>query len=91
MEGPAAAFVGSLLASKLIYVVKLIEIPCGVLLLAGRYVPLALTFLAPIVFNIFWFHVTLAPEGAPMGIAILLMELFLLWNYRSAFAPLFKS
>lgn len=65
---------------------KTVEIVCGVLLLSGLYVPLALTVLAPIVVNIFLFHLLLAPGGVAIAIAILAIELFLAWSYRSKFA-----
>lgn len=65
---------------------KTIEIVCGLLLLAGVYVPLALTVLAPIVVNIFLFHLFLAPGGMAVSVALLALELFVAWSYRSKFA-----
>lgn len=91
MQGASADFVGLLIVSKLLYVVHLIEIFCGTLLLSGFYIPLALLVLAPIIFNIFWFHLMLAPEGAPLGVVLLGMELFLLWNHKKAFSSLLKK
>ncbi len=91
MEGQAGEFIALLMASKLLYAVKFIEIASSVLLLSGRYVSLGLLLLAPIIFNIFWFHVMLAPEGAPMGVALLAMEGFMLWNHKKAYAPLLKQ
>jgi len=60
------------------------------LLLIGRFVPLGLTILAAIVFNIWAFHILMAPEGFPPALVVTVLELFLLWQYRSAFAPLLK-
>lgn len=65
---------------------KTVEIVCGVLLLAGVYVPLALTVLAPIVVNIFLFHLFLAPGGMAVSVALLALELFVAWSYRSKFS-----
>ena len=90
MQGDSADFVGLLLKSKLLFVVKALEVSCSLLLLSGLFVPVALLVLAPIIFNIFWFHITLAPEGAPFGIALVLMETFLLWTQKAKFAPLLK-
>ncbi len=91
MQGDSQAFIMLLVTSKLLYVIKGIEVACSILLLTGFFVPLALTLLAPVIFNIFWFHVTLAPEGAPMAIGIVVATLFLMWNYRKAWSPLFKK
>lgn len=66
------------------------EVLASLLLLSGRYVPLALTVLAPIVVNIAFFHVVLAP-GLPMVVLLVGLEAFLAWSYRETFAPLFKA
>lgn len=65
---------------------KGLEVICGLLLLSGLFVPLALTVLAPIVVNIFLFHTVLAPQGAPLAITVLVLELVLAWSYRTRFA-----
>ena len=41
----------------LLVVEKSLEIICGILLLANRYVPLAIAILAPLIANIFLLHV----------------------------------
>lgn len=64
---------------------KLTEIVCGVLLLLGMYVPLALVVLAPIILNILLFHLVLAPGGLPMAIVLTGIELFLAWSYKDSF------
>ncbi len=62
----------------------------GLLLLSGRLVPLALTMLAPVMVNIFAFHVFLAPEGVVTAIILGLMQLYLAYVYRDAFAGLLR-
>src|SRR5690606_32550264 len=44
------------------------ETVCGLLLLSGFYVPLALFILAPIVLNIFLVHAFMEPTGLPVAI-----------------------
>src|SRR5882672_11243662 len=62
----AAAFAGALFASGYLFpLLKTTEVVAGILLLAGRFVPLALAALAPIVINIVGFHLFLAPSGIP--------------------------
>ena len=90
MPAGAGAFVGALVATG--YMLPLMfsaQVIGGVLLLIGFAVPFALTLLAPIIINIFFFHVYLAPAGLPIALPVCLIELFLAWSYRSAFARLF--
>jgi uncharacterized membrane protein YphA (DoxX/SURF4 family) len=90
MPGPGGAFLGALVATG--YMLPLIgatEVVFGALLLAGRFVPLALTVLAPIVVNVALFHVVLVP-GLPMVVLLLACELYLAWVYRDAFRGLLR-
>jgi cytochrome bd-type quinol oxidase subunit 1 len=59
-------------------------------LLIGRFVPLALTMLAAMIFNILVFHILMAPEGIGMGIVVAVLELFLVWSYRASFAGILR-
>lgn len=91
---PAAAadFAGALFKSGYLFpLVKTIEVVCGAALLANRFVPLALTLLAPIIVNIVAFHLLLEKSGAPMVLAILALELYLAWAHRAAWRPLFTA
>ena len=65
----------------------------GLLLLIGRFVPLGLTILGAIIVNILTFHALMAPEAAALGpgIVVAALELFLVWQYRAAFAGLFQA
>jgi uncharacterized membrane protein YphA (DoxX/SURF4 family) len=82
----AQAFAGALAASGYFFpLLKSIEVASGILLLSGRFVPLALTVLAPIVVNIFAFHLFLAPGGMPMAVLLVALELGLAWAYRDSF------
>jgi uncharacterized membrane protein YphA (DoxX/SURF4 family) len=56
---------------------KLTETICGLFLLTGFYVPLALVILAPIVLNIFLTHLFLAPGGVPLAAIIGLLLVYL--------------
>jgi uncharacterized membrane protein YphA (DoxX/SURF4 family) len=69
----------------LFHLVKGTEVLVGALLLLNRFVPLALTLIAPVIVNIVAVHAFLAPSGLGMAIVILGLELFLAWSYRSAF------
>ena len=56
----------------------------GLLLLSGRFVPLALTVLAAELYNILAFHITLSPGIAPALVACVLWVLVFL-QYRNSF------
>src|SRR6266404_1296969 len=63
----AGAFAGALFASGYLFpLLKTTEVVAGLLLLSGRFVPLALAVLAPIIVNIVGFHLFLAPSGIPL-------------------------
>lgn len=91
--GEGAPFMMSLRETGYLFtLLALTEIVAGSAVLLGRYVPLALTVLSPIVVNIVGFH--LFVDARPMGYLVALvvagLELFLAWQHRAAFAPLLK-
>jgi uncharacterized membrane protein YphA (DoxX/SURF4 family) len=66
-----ATFFAGLAASKyFFYLLKGTETACGLLLVSGVFVPLALVVLAPISINIFLVHSFLAPSGLPLALAV---------------------
>jgi uncharacterized membrane protein YphA (DoxX/SURF4 family) len=89
---PAIDFFGALTATG--YMIGLIffgQVLGGVLLLIGVAVPFALVILAPIVVNILFFHLFLAPGGLAIALVVAAMEVFLAWRYQDALLPLFSS
>jgi putative oxidoreductase len=77
-------------ASGYVYFIGGFQLLAGLLLLIGKFVPLALAILAAIIVNIMIFHTLMAPEGLPPALVVTVLELFLLWRYREAFIPLLK-
>lgn len=63
----------------------------GVLLLVGRYVPIALVILGPFLVNILVFHLTLGASGIGPGLVCSVLELFLIYAYWPAFEGIFTS
>jgi hypothetical protein len=63
----------------------------GILLIVGRYVPVALVILGPILVNILLFHLTLLPAGIGPGLVCALLEVFLIYAYWPAFRSIFSS
>ena len=92
MTGPAADFMGALFATKYMFpLIKATEVLAGALLLTGRFVPLALTLLAPIVVNIAAFHAFLAPSGFGIVVPITLSGVYLAWAYRASFRGVLQA
>ena len=94
MPPPPATLAGdfskALMQSHYIYVVGLLQVIGGLLLLIGRYVPLGLTLLGPVIANILLFHIFLDRSGLPLAIIVAVLALFLLWRHRTNFAGLVK-
>ena len=88
-DGPLKSFNEGLAASGYFFMLlKVTELCCGILMLSGRFVPLALVVLAPISINIFMVHLTMARDGLPVAVFVVVSHLFLAYYYRDAFKPL---
>jgi putative oxidoreductase len=90
MQGMAAQFMVAMFATHFIYTVASFEIVGGLLLLTGRYAPLGLTLVGPVVVNILAFHTFMNPAGLPVAVVVSAIALFLLYSYRANFAALVK-
>ena len=95
MEGALAEFFEGMAATRYFFILlKGTEIVCGLALLTGLFVPLALVVLAPIVLNIFLVHAFVAPEGLPLALFIGLLEAYLAFfstEYSPAIKALFRA
>jgi hypothetical protein len=92
MEGDAATFMGGLGAAGYFFpLLKATEIVVGLALLFRRFIPLALTVLAPIVINIFAFHLFLAPQGLAVALFMVIANAGLAYHHREAYQGLFVS
>jgi uncharacterized membrane protein YphA (DoxX/SURF4 family) len=89
--GEAGVFLGALASTKYFAIIGLLEAVGGLLVAAGRFVPLGLTILAPIIVNIFLFGLFLDNHGIPMAGAVTAVWLFLFWRYKNNFTPLFEA
>ena len=91
---PAAAVAFNTGMMKTGYMMPLIfgtQALVGALLLVNRFVPLALTLLAPFLVNSLAFHVFLVPQGLPIVAIFVALELYLAWTYRRAFLPMLAA
>lgn len=87
----AIQFFVAVSASHYMAVVFLVQIIGGVLLLAGRFVPLGLAILAPVLVNILNYHITMDPGGIGPGLLATVLWVVVFLRYRSSFARIFQA
>lgn len=63
-----------------------LQLVCGLLFLSGRYVPLALTLIAPVIVNILLYHGLMNPGGILPGLLAAVCWLLVFYRVRVAFA-----
>lgn len=88
--GVAGQFMSAFVATKYAMLVGSFEVVGGLFLLANRFVPLALAFLAPVIVNILFVNATMAPQAIPVSLVVTLCWILVYFRLRSEFAPLFK-
>jgi len=92
MDGPIKTFNEGLAASGYFFtLLKITELICGILLVVGRFVPLALVILSPIIVNILMVHLFLDRSGLPVAIFLVLANIFIAYYYRDRFEPLLRA
>jgi putative oxidoreductase len=93
--GDAGIYLALLVSHKVVTFISLCEIIAGLLLLVGRFVPLGLTILGPIIVNILLFHILIETppdiKGMIPGLLVTVLELFLIFIYRRSFRGLFDA
>jgi putative oxidoreductase len=89
-NGVAGQFMGALFASHYLTLIFGLQVIAAVLLLANRFVPLALAILAPVIVNILAFHALMAPSGLPLALFVAVLWVLIFVDVRKAFAPLLQ-
>ncbi|MGA2789019.1 MAG: hypothetical protein ABSF60_15980 [Verrucomicrobiota bacterium] len=90
MSGPAGDFIMAMYGTGYLYVVGFCQVAGGLILLTGRFIPLGLTLLGPVIVNILAFHIFMNHEGWQLASVVAALALFLLWRHRANFAGLLK-
>lgn len=88
---PPALFFGAIYPTGYLAVVKVIEVVGGLLLLSGRFTSLGLTLVGPVVVNIVLFDLFLTKSFNPLGAAVAVFSLLVLYGKRENFAGLLKA
>ena len=89
--GLAGQFMGAAYMSHYLAFVFLLEVVGGLLLLAGRFLPVGLILLGPILVNVLLFHITMAPAGLPPALFATVLWLIVFSGPRHAFAGIFAE
>jgi uncharacterized membrane protein YphA (DoxX/SURF4 family) len=89
--GLAATFTDVFFRSHWVQFVDGVEFAAGVLLLANRYVPLALVLLGAVIANIFFFHISMQPQALPIPVLVLALWIAVAWQRRANLRPLFEE
>ena len=89
--GNAAQFMGALFSSRELAFIMGLQLICGVLLLANRYVALALNLLGPVIVNIVLFHSFMAPSGLPLAAIATILWIGTAWSVRDAMSGILRA
>jgi putative oxidoreductase len=71
--------------------IKAVELVCGVLFVSGYAVPFATILIAPVIVNIFLFHLFLDPSTLAVAIFLVFANIFVAYYYRNNYKPLFAN
>lgn len=63
MSGLSGDFITAMYSTGYLYVVGFCQVAGGLILLTGRFIPLGLTLLGPVIANILCFHIFMNHEG----------------------------
>jgi putative oxidoreductase len=89
-SGPASDFLGVLIPSGYLTVVKVLEAAGGLLLITGRWAPVGITLVTPVAVNIMLYEVLLLGQPG-IGVALVAMCAFLVVGYWKHFRGVFAS
>ena len=84
-------FAGVLYTSGYFAAIKVLELLGGLLVGTGRFTPVGLLILGPIILNILFADVFLTKSFNPVSTLAAALALFVLWSERARFAPLVKA
>lgn len=89
MSADQKTFMAGVMASVYLFpLIKITELVCGLALIIGRFVPLAVVVIFPVTLNILLYHAFLGPAELPMAVVLLLANLFLAYAYRKNYTSM---
>lgn len=91
IPGDGGTLMGIYFTSGFLKIIGVLEILCGLALVVGKFVPLALTVGIGIMFNATLFHLLHAPEGVAGAIVGLLLGVVLVFAHKERFSSLLSA
>ena len=91
MPADATTFMTLMVAHNYTVAIALFMLIGGLLLLVGRFVPIGLVLLGPVLVNILLFHILFGVRGIVTGAVCTVLEIFLVWAYWGSFRGLFAA
>src|ERR1700751_4285470 len=91
MSGYPAQFFSVMHDTGYLQAIAAFQVVGGLILLIGRFVPVGLTLLGPIIVNIIFYHLFIDHFVNPIAIIAIALEIFLIWHYRANFARIFRD
>jgi hypothetical protein len=88
--GLAGDYVKVFTASHYAQVIGAMQFLSGLTLITGKFIPLGLTVLGAILFNIWAYHLLMDPAGIVPGAVATLFWAFLIWRYRGRFVEIVR-
>jgi putative oxidoreductase len=89
--GSAGQFMAVGMATNYFAFAFAVQLVAGVLFLANRYVPLALTIIGPVIVNILLFHGLMQPSGIAPGALVTILWFILFASVRDSFSGIFRA
>jgi uncharacterized membrane protein YphA (DoxX/SURF4 family) len=85
MSTEAGAYFGALMSAKVITLVGIVEIIAGLALLLNKYGALMSVILMSVSINVVLFHLTLDLSNLGPGAVLLILNIFMLYNYKDKY------
>ena len=92
LTGTTKVFMDGMIATGyMMQLIKVTELVCGLAFVTGFFVPLAAVVIAPVVVNIFLFHLFVDTSGLPAAIFLVLGNAFLGFYYWDRYRPMMRA
>ena len=87
--GAAGQYLVGITATPYWTIIFVTQVIGGLLLLVGRFVPLALVILGPVIVNILAFHAFMAPAGLPLAFVVTILWIVVAVHNKQHLAGIF--
>ena len=89
--GEAGQFLGLLYTAGYFSIIGILKIVSGLMLVIGRFVPLGLVLIGPVLVNILIFHFVFDPASIGAGAVFSVLWFLVFFQYKESFSGIFES